>query len=149
MKSKLTLATLTLILLSLTSSLHATCSTATASGQWGFTLTGVVLLPSGPVPVAAVLHGTADINGNVAGIEARSLGGDYADETFTGSWTVNSDCVGTATVLFKENGQLVRTSVVTIVFDDNSKHLRMVQKSLTLPDGTELPVIVTIDGTKH
>lgn len=114
----------------------------------GFTLTGVVLLPNGPVPVAAVLHGRADVNGNVAGIEARSLGGDYADETFTGSWIVNSACVGTATVLFKENEQLVRTSVVTIAFDDNSKHARMLQKSLTLPNGTELPVIITIDGTK-
>ena len=149
MKSKMTFATLTLILLSLAPGLHATCSTATVSGDWGFTLTGVVLLPSGPVPVAAVLRGTADVKGNVSGIEARSLGGNYADETFTGSWIVNSDCVGTATVLFKEDGQLVRTSVVTVVFDDNSNHARMLQKSLALPDGTELPVIITIDGTKH
>jgi hypothetical protein len=149
MKSKMMLATLLLLVLSLAPSLHATCSTATVSGEWGFTLTGVVLSPNGPVPVAAVLHGTADVNGNVSGIEARSLGGEYADETFTGSWSVGSDCVATATVVFKEGGEAVRTSVVTAVFDDNSNHVRMVQKSLTLPDGSELPVIVTVEGTKH
>ena len=96
-----------------------------------------------------MIHGTADVNGNVSGIEARNLGGEYADETFTGSWIVGADCVGTATVLFKENGQPVRTSVLTVVFDNNSKEVRMAQKSLTLPNGTELPVIATVEGTKH
>jgi hypothetical protein len=119
------------------------------AGDWGFTLTGTLLLPSGPVPFAAVIHGTADVNGNVTGIEARNLGGGYADETFSGSWLVGADCVGTATVLFKENGQPVRTSVLTVVFDENSKQVRMVQKSLTLPNGIELPVVATVEGKKH
>lgn len=127
----------------------ASCSTATVAGDWGFTLTGTVILGSQPIPLGAVLRGTADVDGNVSGIEARNLGGSYADETFTGKWAVAPDCVATATVLFKENGQLVRTSVLTVVFDNNSKQARMVQKSLTLPDGTELPVIATVEGTKH
>jgi hypothetical protein len=38
----------------------ATCSTATVAVDWGFTLTGTLLLPSGPAPLAAVTHGTAD-----------------------------------------------------------------------------------------
>lgn len=149
---KIALATLAVALLSIGSTANAaTCSTATVSGDWGFTLTGTVILPAptGPVPLAAVLHGTADVNGNVSGVEARNLGGQYADETFTGAWTVSSDCVGTGTVFFSENGQLVRTSIVTITFDDNSKHVRMVQKSLTLPNGVELPIIATVEGEKH
>jgi hypothetical protein len=152
MKSKLTLASLVIALLSiLPVASAASCSTATVAGTWGFTLTGTVILPApaGPLPLAAVLHGSADLNGNVSGIEARNLGGDYADETFTGRWVVSSDCVGTATVFFRSNGQLVRTSVVTIVFDADSRHVRMVQKSLTLPDGTQLPVIATVEGEKH
>lgn len=152
MKSKFTLATLAIALFSMAPKINAaTCSTATVAGIWGFTLTGTVILPAptGPVPLAAVVHGTADVNGNLSGIEARNLGGQYADETFTGKWTVSSDCVGTATVLFREDGQLVRTSVLTIVFDDNSKQLRMVQKSLTLPNGLELPAIATVEGEKH
>jgi len=127
----------------------ATCSTATVAGNWGFTLTGTVILPSGAVPLSAVLRGTADVSGHVSGIEARNLGGQYADETFTGVWIVGPDCVATATVIFKEDGHPVRTSVLTVVFDGNSKQARMVQKSLTLPNGTELPVIVTVEGTKH
>ena len=150
MKSIVTLATLALLSITPTAN-AATCSTATIAGTWGFTLTGTVILPAptGPVPLAAVLHGRADVNGNVSGIEARNLGGGYADETFTGTWTVSSDCVGTATISFSENGQLVRTSVVTITFDDNSKQMRGVQKSLTLPNGAELPVIASVEGTKH
>lgn len=124
------------------------CSFATVAGRWGFTLTGTLLLPTGPVPAAAVLRGVAEINGNLRGTEARSVGGAYADETFTGSWTVNADCTGSGTVSFYEAAQLVRISAFTLVFDDNSKEVRIIQKSLTLPDGTELPVVVTTEGRK-
>lgn len=125
------------------------CSTATVAGNWGLTLNGVLILPTGPVPAAAVLRATADVEGNITGTEARNVGGGYADETFTAKWIVNPDCTASATVSFYEAGQLVRISAVTIVFDDNSKGVRMVQKSLTLPDGTELPVVVTVEGRKQ
>jgi hypothetical protein len=118
------------------------------AGNWGLTLTGTLILPTGPVPTAAVLRATADVEGNITGTEARNVGGDYADETFTAKWIVNPDCTATATVSFYEAGQLVRISVVSAVFDNNSKELRIVQKSLTLPDGTELPVVVTAEGKK-
>jgi hypothetical protein len=127
----------------------ARCSTATVAGTWGFTLTGVVILPSGPVPGGAIGRTVADVDGNLTGTEARNIGGGYADETFTGSWTVNPDCTGSITINIYESGQLVRTSVLTMVFDDNSKAARMVQKSLTLPDGTQLPVILTLEGRKQ
>lgn len=129
---------------------HATaCSTATVAGNWAATLTGTLILPTGPVPVSAILRATADEEGNLTGSEARSVGGGYADETLSGSWAINADCTGTATVNFYEAGQLARASVVTIVFDDHSKELRMVQKSLTLPDGTQVPVVVTVEGKKQ
>jgi hypothetical protein len=127
----------------------ATCSTATVAGNWGATLSGVLILPTGQVPVAAVIRATADTEGNLAGTEARSVGGDYADETLRGSWAVNADCTGTGTFNFYLAGQLVRVSAVTVVFDENSKQLRMIQKSLTLPDGTQLPVVVTVEGKKQ
>ena len=126
----------------------ATCSTATVAGNWGLTLTGTLLLATGPVPAAAVVRATADINGNLSGTEGRNVGGGYADETLSGNWTVDADCTATGTVSFYEAGQLVRVSVLTIVFDENSKQVRMVQKSLTLPGGTELPVVITVEGKK-
>jgi hypothetical protein len=121
------------------------------AGDWGFTLTGTLLLPTGPVPVAAVGRVTFDINGNIiAGTEGRNVGGGYGDETISGSWTVNPDCTGSVTAKFyNESGQLVRTSVLTLVFDDNAKQVRAVQKSLTLPDGTQLPVVLTLEGRKQ
>jgi hypothetical protein len=102
-----------------------------------------------PVPVAAIGRIAADDNGSLIGTESRSVGGGYADETATGTWTVNPDCTGALQVNLYESGHLVRTSVTTIVFDDNSKEFRMVQKSLALPNGTEVPVIITLEGRKQ
>lgn len=127
------------------------CSTETVAGNWGFTLTGTAIFPSpnGTVSVAAIGRIAADERGNLNGTEARSVGGSYADETATGTWMVNPDCSGTLQVNIYESGQLQRTSVTTIAFDDNSKEFRMVQKSLALPDGTQLPVIITLEGRKQ
>jgi hypothetical protein len=127
----------------------ATCSTATVAGKWGLTLSGTLILPSGPVPAAAIASGTADLEGNLTGVEARNVDGDYADEIVKSKWTVNADCTGSVTVKAYQSGQLVRTSVLSILFDENSKQIRMVQKSLTLPDGTQVPAIVTVEGKKE
>ena len=127
----------------------ANCSDATVKGDWALTLSGTLLLPTGPVPVAAVIRATLNLEGAVIGTEARSVGGEYADETMSGTYTVSSDCTGSATVSFYEAGQLARTSVLSLVFDDNSKQMRLVQKSLTLPDGTQLPVVILVEGRKQ
>jgi hypothetical protein len=126
------------------------CSNAKAAGQWGFTLTGTLLFPAptGPVPGAAVGRLTVDAAGNISGTEARNVGGGFANETITGSWTVNSDCTATVTANIYESGVLVRTSVLSAVFDDNSNKLRAVQQSLTNPDGSTIPVVITLDGDR-
>ena len=124
------------------------CSNAKAAGTWGLTLTGTLILPTGPVPGAAVARATIDAAGNISGTEARNVGGGFANETLTGSWTVNSDCTATLTVNIYESGVLVRTSVLAAVFVDDSNKVRMVQESLTLPDGTTIPVVITADGNK-
>ena len=126
------------------------CSTATVAGDWAFTLTGTILTPSGGVPAAAIARATIDESGNITkGTEARNVGGGYADETVTGYWTVNPDCTGTLNVNIYESGQLVRISVVSMAFDDDSTEARMVQKSLTLPDGTNVPVVITLEARRQ
>lgn len=124
------------------------CSLTGSTGKYGFTLTGVVILGTGPVPIAAVGRITLDAAGNASGTESRSVGGAFADETFTGTYAVNPDCTGTAAVNFYESGQLVRTSVLSIVFDTNSREIRMVQKSLQLPNGAFLPVVITVEARR-
>ena len=124
------------------------CSLAAAAGKDGFTLNGVAITQAGAVPLAAVGKAILDAAGNVSGSEARSVGGAYADETLSGTYTVNADCTGTATVQFFEAGNLVRTSVLSLVFDNNLREIRMVQKSLTLPNNVVLPVVITVEARK-
>ena len=76
------------------------------------------------------------------------MGGEFADETLKGAFTVNSDCTGTLTADVFESGKLVRTSVFSIVFDEHMKELRAVQQSLTLPDGTTVLSVITAEGKK-
>ena len=125
------------------------CSTAKAAGDWGLTLIGTLLLPTGLVPAAAIARGTFDINGNVtSAIESRNVGGGFANETLKGSWAVNSDCTGTLTAYVYQSGILVRTSVASLLFINNMNEVRMVQQSLSLPDGTALPVVITLEGKR-
>jgi len=124
------------------------CSEELSAGYYAFTLSGVVILPTGPVPIAGVGTATLDSTGKVTGTESRSVGGDFADETLTGTYTVNSNCTGTATLQFYESGQLVRTSVLSLIFDSNEQAFRMVQKSLELPNGTFLPIVATVEGKR-
>lgn len=126
------------------------CSTASVAGGWGLTLTGTLILPTGGVPAAAIVTWTVDKNGTITtGTESRNVGGGYADETITGYWTVNPDCTGTLYANVYQAGILVRISVASITFDDDSAQARMVQKSLQLPDGTYVPVVITLEGRKQ
>ena len=119
------------------------------AGRWGFTLTGSILLPSGPVPGAAVGQFTADEMGNIVGTEQRNVGGAFANESIRGKWSINRNCTTRFTAkIYDQTGALVRTSVLDAVFVSNGSALRSVQESLTLPDGSTLPVVVTIEANR-
>ncbi|HEV2101542.1 MAG TPA: hypothetical protein VGR58_02075 [Candidatus Acidoferrum sp.] len=124
------------------------CTALKAAGSYGFTLTGVLITAGGPVPIAAVGRASVDINGHVTGTEARSVGGGFANETLSGTVTVNPDCTGSLTLNFFEAGQLVRTSVLSTVFVNNQQELQMVQSSLTLPNGANVPAVITVNAKK-
>jgi len=124
------------------------CSTSTVAGRWAYTYTGTIFLPTGAVPVATVGTYTQDTKGSFAASQNRSVGGTYAQETATGTVTVNSDCTGTLNANVYQSGQLVRTAVIDLVFDNNRRHLRAIFQSASLPDGTNLPVVITIDGMR-
>ena len=61
---------------------------------------------------------------------------------------MNPDCTGTLTIHAYESGALVRTSVLSIVFVDNLNKALMVQESLTLPNGTLVPAVITAEGER-
>lgn len=121
------------------------CSLSKLAGTYGLTTTGSI---PGIGPVAAVGLLTLDASGNISGSQTRSLNGDIAEETFTGTATVNSDCTGTNTVSVFESGILVRTSTLKLVYDDDGRSARAIFTLIVLPDGSTLPSILTVDATR-
>jgi hypothetical protein len=124
------------------SCVQAACTSHTVAGTWGFTTTGSI---PGIGAVAATGIFTQDESGNITGTQTRSLNGDIADETFTGTATVNPDCTGTDTIQVFDGGVLVRTSSLHVVYDDDGREGRAIFTSLVLPDGTSLPSVLTIE----
>ena len=124
------------------------CSTAAAAGKWAYTYTGTIFTQNGPLPAASVGHFIADSAGNITGSQARSVAGNSGVEDISGTVSVNKDCTATASIEVLVNGQVQRTSVLAAVYDDNMNHARAIFQSLTLPDGTNVPVVITIDYTR-
>ena len=46
------------------------------------------------------------------------------------------------------NGTLLRTATLNVAYDSDGNHARMIFTSLTLADGTVLPVVVTNDASR-
>ena len=126
------------------------CSSAGLAAESGFTFTGSVITPAGvAVPFAAVGRMTADADGNVSGALDRSLGGQAAKETFSGTITVNPDCSGAMTVeIYDQAGNPLRTAEWALVVDDDGSEVRGIMTSLVLTDGTRLGPIVTVQARR-
>jgi len=124
------------------------CSLAGVAGKWTYTYSGTLFTPSGTVPVASVGHYIVDSAGNLAGSQARSVGGNSGTEDIAGTATINRDCTGSATIDVFVNGQLQRTAVLAVAYDSNMNHARGIFQSLKLPDGTNVPVVITSDNSR-
>lgn len=154
MKSKLATTTLLRALVALfclnlaavaQSQLHSRCSNATAAGKWGYTANGSLI---GIGPVAATGISRFDGQGNVSGSQTRSVNGDIAEETFQGTYSVNADCTVTEVIQVYESGQLVRTSTLQGVIEDNGRCASAIFSKIELPDGTALPSALTLDAKR-
>jgi hypothetical protein len=149
MKTKFALTVVVLTLLSVAPKVHAACSNATILGNWGFTGTGVVILPTGAVPVGAVGTVHFDLEGNVSGGQDRSLGGGVAHETISGTYTISGDCALTITAnVYDDSGNLQRTTVLKGVVVNSGKESRMIYESIILPNGAPLPSVLTLEANR-
>jgi len=126
----------------------SSCSTGSIAGNWAYTYTGTILTASGALPAASVGRFHQDAQGNVSGSQTRSVAGMSGVEDISGTISVNEDCTATGTISVFVNGQLQRTAVLTLVYDSDGNHLRSIFQSLTLPDGTNVPVVITIEGER-
>jgi hypothetical protein len=123
MKSKMTLATLTAVgiasFIGMALPAHARqCSLANVAGSYGYTANGfIAIAPGSVVPVAAAGMITFDGTGHVTGSQTRVLAGNSLDETYSGTYSVNSNCTGTFAVLVEPD---TRTSTVDLVWTENT-----------------------------
>jgi hypothetical protein len=99
------------------------CSLQGVSGRYGYTTTGTIPTLGA---VAALGHVTLDASGNLTGAQTASFNGAIVPETLSGTYTVNVDCTGTATVNVFHGGVLARTTNLNLIFDDNERELRAI-----------------------
>ena len=124
------------------------CSLAGAAGNWSFTDSGSVI---GVGPRTAVGVFTLDGAGNATnGIATSSLNGLIYDETFSGTYTVNSDCTGTLTAYIYISGALAYTVTVNTSFDQYGTHMRgLFTSAVVQPSGTPLQTVIALDANKQ
>jgi len=114
------------------------CSNWSAAGAYGYTSTGTRI---GLGPVAGVGLVTLGRDGSVDGKQTVSFNGTIADETFTGTYTVNADCTGQLTVdVVSSIPAFNRTSSLDLVWVNRSDAIRAIF--------TGAGTIITIDGQK-
>jgi len=123
------------------------CSLAGAAGNWSDSDQGTVV---GVGPRTAVGIFTLDGAGNLTnGVATSSLNGEIFDETYSGSYTVNSNCTGTINVTIYSSGTELFVVTLNIAYDDDMRELRGIFKSATEPDGTVLPTIINLQARKQ
>lgn len=96
------------------------CSTASLIGTFGFTSSGFITPPAVAGPFAGVGTQTFDGNGATTAAATQSQNGNIRQVTITGTYTVNSDCTGTLTLLASPGGF---TSHFYFVIDDTGSEL--------------------------
>ena len=140
-------ATLALSVAAMAQVRNAACSLARAAGTYGFSTTGTVIGVGPRVSEGTI---TLDSAGKVTGGKATSsLNGTITHEEFSGTYSVNSDCTGTASIEIRDlSGNLLLTVTLDSVWDDNMRQARYVFTSATQPDGTSLLTVISADARK-
>jgi hypothetical protein len=123
------------------------CSLAHAAGSWAFSNSGTVI-GIGPRVAEGVF--TLDTAGKVLnGKFTQSLNGAITRGTFSGAFTVNSDCTGALSFdVFDESGTELFTGTADLSFDDNVREFRFIFTSAALPDGTPLATVIVGDARR-
>ena len=99
-----------------------TCTNASFTGPYGYTITGLVMSNGGFYPVAESGTVTADGKGNLTGSDTFSSGGQIHSQAFNGTYTINADCTGTVTTTGSGS-----PSHFTIVAVNNGKEVLFIE----------------------
>jgi hypothetical protein len=111
------------------------CTVSDAAGRYGYTSSGSIVTP--PVgPFTAVGHVTFTESGTFSGAQTTSIAGNLVDEILQGTFTVNPDCTGSATVYVFHGTTLARTSRINLVWDIHQNEAR----AIFLTPGTNITI---------
>jgi hypothetical protein len=129
----------------------SSCSQAALAGRWSYTYTGTIFLPTGAFPLASVGYFRQDSAGNVKGSQTRSVAGNSGAEDISGTITLNDDCTATGNIDVSVGGVKQRSAVLALVYNQDANHFRGIFQSLVLapPSGTNLPVVITVEGERE
>jgi hypothetical protein len=77
------------------------CSDSTIKGEYAFAIHGQILTPGGPLVVDGIAKTTFDGNGNFTQVDTVAVNGFITQvwRPGTGTYTLNSDCTGTMTLM--------------------------------------------------
>jgi hypothetical protein len=133
------------------------CSLATLHGDYGFTITGQILGGLVPGPVSGVALTTFDGQGGLLQTDFVVKNGTPAGspDAFrtgeNGTYTVNSDCTGTATINFPDAAPPQKI-VLMFVIVNHGRGIRTVVSALYVGPGiasmTPTAAQITSEGTK-
>ena len=116
-------ATIAVLLLAVSPTLHATCSNASLRGTYGYFSQGFIpitadISPALFVPQAQTGLITFDGKGLVTSgtftINTTDPAGGAARGTFTGTYLVNSDCTGTVETMLSDNRGIFHYDLVVL-----------------------------------
>jgi hypothetical protein len=132
----------------------SSCSQADLAGRWSYTYTGTIFLstPTGtvPLPLASVGHYRQDSAGNIHdGSQTRSVAGSAGVEEVSGTIILNDGCAATANLDALTGGVVQRKAVIATVYNQDENHFRAIFQSLVSADGTNLPVVITVEGERE
>ncbi len=111
------------------------CTLADAAGSYGYTSSGTIVTPA-VGPFTAVGHVTFTESGTFGGAQTTSVAGNLVDETVQGTFTINADCTGAATVYVYHGTTLARVSHINLVWDNHQNEVR----AIFLNPGTNISI---------
>jgi hypothetical protein len=117
---------------------HHGCSAKGVAGKYSYRLAGSLLtdptIDTYPtdVPVAGIGTFTLDKNGNVTGGGPYKSGNGLQQVTFSGTFTVDSDCTGSLALDVIVDGQDIGELDLDQVFGDNANEVHWLARSAEL-----------------
>ena len=118
-----------------------TCSNQTLHGAYGFTIEGLLGIPGPGIQVRGVVLQTYDGNGHITQVDHVVIDGTPPPEAWrpgTGTYTVNPDCTGKATLTIPSSPQQPPLVVYFVVVNQGKQIRQVVEGNAIIATGNRV-----------